>query len=122
MSFENIDDGVHFFSTVSSSTHPDLRTIHIGQTVFMAPKTALLILRNIPLLEKLTLVDVYPASIWGKRLRIGDIKRAFTKDEDGSRRGYFENMTSEKTPDWDETKARIVCKVQKERIMGGDRG
>jgi hypothetical protein len=124
MSFENLEDGVHLASSLSSSTHPLLRVIHIGQTVFMSPLAAVLITQRLPSLEKLLLVDVYSASIWGKRLRMGDIEKCMLKlvDIQKSRSILDEALAINENENWESSKERIEVRVETERIIGGDRG
>ncbi|GJE98721.1 hypothetical protein PsYK624_149560 [Phanerochaete sordida] len=94
---------------------PALRTLHIGQATFLPPAAvAALVCAAAPRLQRVRLVDAYVESIWGPRLRRGDVEaalaglgRAADADSDAAAR---------------ERVRRVVrCEVQNERIMGGDR-
>jgi len=56
-------------------------------------------------LQHFQLIDCYIDSIWGPRLRLGDVERVAGTAEDLQR-----------------VRAVVECEARLERIMGGDRG
>ncbi|TRM57920.1 hypothetical protein BD626DRAFT_513322 [Schizophyllum amplum] len=117
---------------------PTLRRMRIGQAVFLGPQeVARFALRYVAQtgeetveqaikLEKIRLVDVYKESIWGWRLRRGEVVEAamaMWKEAHGG-------LPHEPSSDVESTEARAVrndlmslvsCEAQTERIVGGDR-
>ena len=108
------------------SSLPSLRTLVLGQTVFLPPSViAAMICPLIPgqeamnALELVHLVDAYRGSIWGPRIRRSDIERATSTlvrahclAEDAE---YVETEMILRV-------RRIVrCEALTERLMGGDR-
>lgn len=96
-----------------------LRTLYLGQATFLPPSAiAAMVLHQEPEeqdggLEQIRLVDTYPESIWGKRLRRADIEKAALTLPFA--RLYGAEAAIERI-------RRIVrCEAMNERIMGGDR-
>ncbi|KAG8875146.1 hypothetical protein FRB97_005380 [Tulasnella sp. 331] len=111
--------GCNPFLHLHHTTHPNLRYICLGQSVWVTPSAALFPAITLPLLEKLTLVDVYLASIWQRRLRLSDLKEVWENISDHSTELSFWGVSK---PDWDTLKTRIECKVERQRLEGGDHG
>lgn len=67
------------------------------------------VVTNVPSLQRVTLEDVYVASIWGRRVRDVDMLSVYhyLKDED-QRKIRLSDV--------------VTCTVRLERIVGGDRG
>ncbi|KAI0729465.1 hypothetical protein C8Q72DRAFT_777841 [Fomitopsis betulina] len=90
---------------------PSLRTLALDRTVFLPPGAiAAMICPLIPgqeqmdALELVHLVDTYRESIWGPRIRRGDIERATARASMISR-----------------VRRIVRCEAVTERLMGGDR-
>ena len=79
----------------------------------MLPTSVLHIVLGVPALRELRLIDVYQHSIWGPRMRVGDVEASlFTSD-------YITHISGD---DCLERLRKVVsCVVKTERLMGGDR-
>lgn len=84
----------------------------------MKPLNIVSALARSPNLVEVRLVDVYMGSIWEKRLRIEDLRKALeAREQDPSLR-----KENEKELTWNALVQRVKCVVQKQRLQGGDRG
>ena len=104
-----------------------LRSVHIGQTTFLDPELVAELACS-PIFEALAsvhVVDAYQGSIWGPRVRMGDIlKAADGLVQNGGERmqgGEDYGFTSEREKRRERIKAIVKCSAERERIMGGDR-
>jgi hypothetical protein len=90
---------------------PALRTLRLARatSVPAGAVAALLALPGMGRLERVVLVDVYPGSIWGARMRRRDVERAALEVERGG--DALVRRVREVVRCWAET----------ERIVGGDR-
>ncbi|KAI0057309.1 hypothetical protein BV25DRAFT_1831295 [Artomyces pyxidatus] len=117
---------------------PALLTLYIGQATLVPvrPLAHLVCSPQMDALREVRLVDCYVGSIWGPRVRRGDVERAASAlcggggqefehagdgggllgETDGWRRGL--------TPEKAVSRVRVVvrCEALTERIIGGDRG
>ncbi|KAG8996257.1 hypothetical protein FRB94_008437 [Tulasnella sp. JGI-2019a] len=108
------------FFHLGHTTHPDLRHIHLGQSICVTPSAALFPAISLPNLEKLVLVDVYPDSIWQRRLRMADLKAAWDEMPEDGLDDIMGSWGGK--PDWETVRSKIECKVERQRFSGGDHG
>jgi len=94
-----------FVSALLHDPHPVLRHISLSQAVFLSAPVVANITTGLKSLQHFHLVDCYVDSIWGSRLRVGDVEHAVQSAEDVQR-----------------VRAVVVCEAKLERIVGGDRG
>ncbi|KZO99268.1 hypothetical protein CALVIDRAFT_495535 [Calocera viscosa TUFC12733] len=94
-----------FVAALVHHPHPVLRYISLSQAVFLSAAVVADITTNLKALQRFHLVDCYVDSIWGARLRLGDVERAVQREQDLSR-----------------VRAIVICEARLERIQGGDRG
>lgn len=108
-SFENPWEAGALFPAI-----PTLRTLYIGQVVFLNPfaVAAFLLLRGMPSLERVSLVDAYAQSIWGLRIRRSDVEQAALQI--GTRMGTEDVILHR-------VRSVLRCERMTERIIGGDR-
>lgn len=99
---------------------PGLQTITISQATALSPLSiASLLAMKDPGMDALTrvrLVDTYEISIWGKRLRRGDVEQAAERRVLAQGQGAEEIMRAVKR-----VRSVVICEARLERIIGGDR-
>lgn len=101
---------------------PDTSTVGpvqivIRQAVFMHPISVVRIALGVPSLRELRLVDVYQHSIWGPRVRMGDVERSrlivpFPAED--------ESLASDHDC-LERLRDVVSCIAKTERLVGGDR-
>ncbi|KAG9043191.1 hypothetical protein FS837_009882 [Tulasnella sp. UAMH 9824] len=111
-------EGYSIFDAFDGAVQPNLSHIEIAQAVQVKPLNIVSALARSPNLIDVRLVDVYMGSIWEKRLRMEDLRKALEMTEqDPSLR-----KQNEKELTWNALVQRVKCVVQKQRLEGGDRG
>jgi hypothetical protein len=114
--------------------------VYIGQATFLSPVSiaAVINMDGMDELESVRLVDCYEGSIWGRRVRRGDVECAGqrvlaaaakledqdTENENVRDSGCFVyDGHDESRAGWLEKRIRriVVCEAKTERFMGGDR-
>ncbi|KAL6306914.1 hypothetical protein BKA93DRAFT_125469 [Sparassis latifolia] len=113
LSFPSDQLGIHMpHDTPLLPVIPSLRTVCLGQATLLPPGAiaAMVCLPGQDSLERIRLVDAYRQSIWGPRLRRGDVERAAIALGVGDPHTVVEKV-----------RRLVVCEAKNERIMGGDR-
>ncbi|KZT36276.1 hypothetical protein SISSUDRAFT_1050134, partial [Sistotremastrum suecicum HHB10207 ss-3] len=99
--------------TLTPFSHPALKSIHISQGVFLAPRSIALLALQLPALTRIQLVDVYQESIWGPRVRIADIEHEVAPGVVDPELGVWEGTRR--------IREIVTCEAKSERLIGGDR-
>ncbi|KAF8523024.1 hypothetical protein JB92DRAFT_2885894 [Gautieria morchelliformis] len=105
-----LNNGLELAQALAKSTCTGPVQIILSQAVFMIPISVLHIALGVPALGELRLIDVYQHSIWGPRLRMGDVEGSLSNSEYSHRHDGLERL-----------RAVVSCMVKTERLMGGDR-
>ncbi|KIO22086.1 hypothetical protein M407DRAFT_28361 [Tulasnella calospora MUT 4182] len=106
------------FDAFDGAVQPNLSQIEIAQAVHVEPLNIVSALARLPNLAEVRLADVYMGSIWEKRLRMEDLRKALeARDQDPSLR-----KENEKELTWNAVMQKVKCVAQKQRLQGGDRG
>jgi hypothetical protein len=111
--------------------------VYIGQATFLPVLSvaAMIGLEGMENLESVRLVDVYEGSIWGRRMRRGDVEQAAAavvssklqariRKEHDLKPFMFQDGSAEAEEEAElvgRIREIVVCEVRTERFMGGDR-
>lgn len=110
------DDSI--FDAFDGAVQPNLTHIEIGQAIEVKPVSVVSTLARLPNLVEAKLVDVYMDSIWGKRLRMEDLRKAFeAREKDPALEKENEGELV-----WSDVSQKMKCLVRDQRLQGGDRG
>lgn len=117
LSFPSDDLGLHTSFSYDKPllpALPTLRTLYLGQATLLRPGAvaAMISIPGQDNLESIRLVDAYKESIWGPRIRRGDVERAAMGlgIGIGNKKELIERV-----------RKLVRCEARTERIMGGDR-
>lgn len=113
-SYENLlETEVTTYSRPLLPVLPNLRSFYLGMATFLSPGAiaAVFLLDGYEHLEQLRLVDAYSESIWGPRIRRGDVERML----------YCMSSRVDLTCILERIRRIVRCEAKTERIMGGDR-
>jgi hypothetical protein len=108
-----LDDGLELARALTKSMCTGPVQIILSQAVFMLPISVLHIALGVPVVGELRLIDVYQHSIWGPRLRMGDVEESLSNSE------YRDHASPHDC--LERLRAVVSCTVRTERLMGGDR-
>ncbi|KAF8512730.1 hypothetical protein BU17DRAFT_53891 [Hysterangium stoloniferum] len=122
-----LHDGEELPDAYPPSPSPGLIQLTISQAVFMLPGSVLSIVLHSRALRSCRLVDVYQHSIWGPRLRLGDVEKLVGDCERGDGAGHDcgegrgDMARGMRVEDLKRVRRVLRCVARTERLMGGDR-